>query len=182
MPIAEEWRSIKGWEGFYEVSNQGRVRSLDRIVTHKASSYRGEQQHRKHGRVLTPTPDDFGYPMVQLYMHGERRAARVHTLVAEEFIGPCPDGHEVAHNDGNPTNGWATNLRYATRMDNLGDKVKHGTRTGGEKHSRAKLTQQQVDRIKEMRATGLKYREIAPHFGVHPMHIGQICRGGRWNP
>jgi len=182
MAIIEQWRAVPGWDGFYEVSSHGRVRSLDRYVTHKASAYRPEQQHFKRGRILKATLDGFGYPGVHLYRPGEVEAVRVHALVASAFIGPRPEGYTVAHNDGNPANAWASNLRYATFTENFADKVKHGTRTGGERHNRAKLSQAQVDEMKRLFAAGKSRKELAPLFDIHYMHVCQILRGGRWNP
>jgi hypothetical protein len=183
MTDSEEWRPVVGFEGTYEVSSLGRVRSLDRILERKGSWYRGPQKVRQPGKMLACALDGSGYPNVSLYTaDGVRIGARVHNLVAAAFIGPCPEGKEVAHEDGTRTNCVPSNLRYDTRAGNLADKVRHGTRTGGEKHSRAKLTQVQVDQIKALRAKGMKCREIAPLFDVHPMHIAQLCRGGRWRP
>jgi hypothetical protein len=145
MPIPEEWRPVVGWEGYYEVSSHGRVRSLDRDVYVKGSWYRAPQVRKKKGVVLSSSFDTFGYPMVKLKVipaPGEEQRMqliRVHNLVAEAFIGPRPEGWTIAHNDGNPANPWFTNLRYATMASNFDDKREHGTYTSGERHSRAKL-------------------------------------------
>ena len=117
----EEWRDIPGCPG-YQVSDHGRVRSLDRTVTHP----NGQVRHYK-GKVLRTPPNQDGYPVVCLYTQGKRQKRTVHALVAESFFGPRPDGMEVCHNDGNKTNNHVGNLRYGTASDNMLDRVRHGT-------------------------------------------------------
>ncbi len=111
---AREWRSISGFEGRYEVSNLGDVRSL--------ASVNGG------GRVLKPYTAVDGYHLVDLFgsTGARRRAARVHCLVLEAFVGPRPDGMYGCHNDGNPQNNLLSNLRWDTPRNNSLDKVIHG--------------------------------------------------------
>lgn len=119
----EQWRTIPGIDPHYEVSNHGRLRSwipwrnlpLPRIVTPNGSKRSGHLQttFRGGGRFL------------------------VHRLVMLAFVGPCPDGLEVCHNDGDPTNNHIENLRYDTRHANIMDAVRAGTwRT--ERHRRTR--------------------------------------------
>lgn len=122
MPAVEQWKPVNGYEGIYEVSSHGRVRSLDRTVTHSNG-----QVHRLKGKALRMTLNHYGYPFVDLRNQGKRRVRTVHSLVAEAFIGTRPEGMEICHNDGNPTNNHAENLRYGTRSDNMLDRVEHGT-------------------------------------------------------
>ena len=123
MPALEQWKPVNGYEGIYEVSSQGRVRSVDRTVTYS----NGRVCHLE-GRVLrTPLSKRGGYPFVNLCIQGKCQVRTVHSLVAEAFIGPRPEGAEVCHNDGNPANNRVDNLRYGTSSDNALDKVRHGT-------------------------------------------------------
>ena len=118
----EEWRDIPGHPG-YQVSDQGRVRSLDRTVTHSNGQVR-----RYKGKVLrTPLMQKVGYPFVNLRNQGENNVRTVHSLVAEAFIGPRLEGMEVCHGDGDKTNNNLDNLRYGTRSENNLDQVRHGT-------------------------------------------------------
>ena len=111
----ETWRPVVGYEGSYEVSDCGRVRSLDRI-SHGARA----------GRVLTPhIGANNGYLYVTLYRTPERRRAYVHTLVLESFVGQRPEGMEACHNDGDRTNPRLDNLRWGTHSDNINDVVTH---------------------------------------------------------
>ena len=120
--MTELWTSVVG-ANFYEVSTEGRVRSVDRVV---ATSH--GQQSRRRGKVLRGTVASNGYPMVTIaYDDGTRRYRTVHTLVAEAFIGPRPTGAQVCHQDGDPLNARVTNLRYDTPAGNYSDAVAHGT-------------------------------------------------------
>lgn len=113
-PVIEYWRPVKGFEGLYEVSSAGQVRSLPR--------------GRSAGcAALRPGANRRGHLHVTLSAGNVQTTRYVHKLVAEAFIGPCPDGQEVRHWDGNPANNTVGNLRYGTRAENLLDAVRHGT-------------------------------------------------------
>ena len=119
---AERWKPVTGYEGIYEVSNHGRVRSVDRTITCSDGRVR-----RHKGNILrTPLSAGGGYPVVCLYSQDKGQVRTVHSLVAESFIGPRPEGMEVCHSDGNPTNSHLDNLRYGTSSDNKLDTVRHG--------------------------------------------------------
>lgn len=131
----EEWRPICGLEGRYEVSKFGRVRSLDRIGT-QGSRWGHPVEVRIKGRLLTPSPAAGGY----LYARINGAGALVHRLVLEAFVGPCPDGHECAHQDGDPANNNLSNLRWATKVENQADRRRHGTMPIGKNHYLGKKT------------------------------------------
>lgn len=126
MSVEEEWRAVPGWEGLYEVSSFGRVRSLDRFV----ASSRGHQQMRR-GRVLKPPLDRGGRRFVGLHRDGQVTQCKVYKLVLEAFVGPRPERFDACHNDGNQLNDRLDNLRWASRSDNMLDAVKHGTHVWG---------------------------------------------------
>ncbi|WP_141214748.1 MULTISPECIES: NUMOD4 motif-containing HNH endonuclease [unclassified Rhodococcus (in: high G+C Gram-positive bacteria)] len=118
----EFWKPVVGVDG-YEVSSLGRVRSKPRTV--RCSGSKTPPHNRRYsGRILRPSSLPKGYQLVAL---GSKDHGYVHILVAEAFIGPCPVGLEVAHNDGDPRNNSLTNLRYATPGENNRDKRAHGT-------------------------------------------------------
>jgi HNH endonuclease/NUMOD4 motif len=112
----ERWLPVVGFEGLYEVSDQGRVRSLDRIVS--VQGRQGLMSRRYRGRVLALGPHVGGYEVVHLYNGGRQRATVLHILVAEAFLGPRPPDAEVLHIDGNPKNCAVDNLRYGTKIEN----------------------------------------------------------------
>lgn len=114
----EEWRPVIGWEGRYQVSSRGEIRSVDRIVT----DYTGATRTFK-GRKLKAYAKDSGHLQVTL---PDRRKYKVHHLVLEAFVGPRPDGLVGCHNDGDATNNNASNLRWDTQVENMRDMIKHG--------------------------------------------------------
>lgn len=116
----EIWKPIPGYEGQYEVSDQGRVRSLDRTLTTKL----GIKKHRK-GQMLGYTLNSMGYPRVWI---GDKKKL-LHALVLEAFVGPRPPNHVTRHLDGNPLNPRLDNLAWGTQSENLLDKQRHGTDT-----------------------------------------------------
>ena len=121
QPTIEQWRDIPGHPG-HQVSDRRRIRSVDRTIT----TTNGQARHYKGKVLCTPLNWD-GYPRVDLHNKGERRKRLVHVLVAEAFIGPRPEGAQVCHGDGDPTNNHVDNLRYDTPSENTLDSVQHGT-------------------------------------------------------
>lgn len=121
--IGEEWRAIPGFEGRYEISDQGRVRSLDRIVRRFQYGKWADQPVR--GRLLKQSRAKSGHMVLML---GRRSGiVLVHRLVLEAFSGPPPPGCECCHNNGDSTDNRIKNLRWDTRSGNNFDRVRHGT-------------------------------------------------------
>jgi hypothetical protein len=113
----EEWRPVKGYEGIYEVSNFGRVRSLDRMVNY-ISKYGKHYQVLTRGKIIAPKPN-FGYYLIHLSHQGAAVHKQIHRLVAEAFI-PNPNNlPEVNHKDENGMNNRADNLEWCTTMYNI---------------------------------------------------------------
>lgn len=109
--IEEEWRPVVGWETYYEVSSNGRVRS--------------KKEHGT-GQALRPsTASTGGYEQVTLSVNGQRKSTKVHILVAAAFIGPRPAGLLIRHLDGNNRNNSARNLAYGTKTENFWDIARH---------------------------------------------------------
>jgi hypothetical protein len=168
----EAWRDISGFEGRYQVSDQGRVRSLDRYIGTKSKT--GTQAYRLlRGRVLKPQRHTNGYRQVTLC----GRTYLIHILVMRVFEGDCPYGHEVAHRDGDRTNNTFLNLRYATPLSNTEDKRAHGTFPIGETVHNAKLSAADVLRI---RASNRPQADLAAEFGVQQSAISRIKNRKRW--
>ena len=127
--MTEEWREIPGYGGYYEVSDQGNVRSLGRLITRSDG-----QQRRFRGKKMNPVQHECGYPLVKLSRGmSDRRQAYVHRLVLETFVGPCPEGMEACHNNGDPTDNRLRNLRWDTHSGNIRDVVAHGHHNNGTK-------------------------------------------------
>jgi hypothetical protein len=112
----ENWRPVLGFDGFYEVSDLGRVRSL-----------RTSRGIRVIPKVLKQQERKGGYLHVVLKSKTDKRLRLVHQLVLESFIGTKPSGKQCAHGDGKRQNNVLGNLRWATPKENSADRMKHGT-------------------------------------------------------
>lgn len=118
----EEWRPVVGYEGLYEVSDQGRIRSLPRYVP-----LRGELIRKQEGRIKKPTTrSSDGRVQITLWKNGERKLLYTYRLVLEAFCGPCPPNHEACHWDDDPSNNTLKNLRWGTQSDNQKDRIRNG--------------------------------------------------------
>lgn len=116
--MTETWKAIPGYEGMYEVSSIGRVRSMDRITRH---------HRRRRGVVLRQATTKSGYRVVCLHRDNRRFNFRVNRLVALAFLGVPPPGKQfVLHGDDNPLNNSTDNLRWGDASDNMRDKSQHG--------------------------------------------------------
>lgn len=113
----EIWLPIPGFEGHYEVSDHGRIRSLDR---------RGLDGRRLVGRVMRQTMSAAGYRHVNLVRDGAHYTQLVHRAVLLAFVGPCPKGMETRHLDNDPANNARTNLEWSTHSTNNRDRVAAG--------------------------------------------------------
>jgi hypothetical protein len=122
--MPETWKPIPGYEGAYEVSDLGRVRSLARVT---------DRGRRWQGRLLTPCPLQNGYLIVTLWRDGRQRSPLVHRLVLLAFVGEGPEGTEVRHADGSRTNNALSNLSWGTHSENQCDQVEHGTHINASK-------------------------------------------------
>lgn len=124
MNEIENWKPVVGYEELYEVSDQGRVRSVDREV--ETSYQHGPVVKKYKGRVLRPSADKDGYLRVYLSWKGQVSTRFVHRLVLEAFRGTCPPGHQACHYDDEPTNNRLENLRWDTNSANNLDMVRNG--------------------------------------------------------
>lgn len=173
----EVWKPVVGAERYYEVSDMGNVRSLDRIVRH---NYGGTAIRR--GRLLKQFVTDLGYHMVAIQVNGSAKSTGVHRLVCAAFNGTS-DKPTVNHKDGNKSNNVPANLEWATYLENQ----RHADETGlrqirGERNGRAKLSLEDVRSIRE-RVKSIKYGDqsrIAREYGVTPQMVRHILLGNSW--
>lgn len=122
----EVWASVPGFEGAYEVSSLGRVRSLDRVT---------DRGRKWKGKLMSPSTMPRGYQVVTLWRDGKQETALVHRLVLFAFVGDAPAGMEALHGDGDPANNRRSNLSWGTHSENQYDQVAHGTHTKSSKMS-----------------------------------------------
>jgi len=156
----EIWKPIVGYEGLYEVSNAGRIKS---VRSGHIKVYTHDKQKRR--------------PFVGLWKNNKLRVIYPHKAVLEAFIGLRPLGLEACHNNGDPFDNRLENLRWDTSRNNQLDRIKHGTSNRGERCAAAKLTEAQVRAI---RADNRLQREIAAEYGVRENTISRIKSRQRW--
>lgn len=108
------WKDIKGFEGFYQISSEGKIRSLDRYTKHKC----GKIQFNK-GKELKINTNNKGYLYIMLYKNSKYKKFYIHRLVAETFLEQNEFKNEVNHKDGNPKNNNLENLEYVTHKENM---------------------------------------------------------------
>lgn len=169
-----KWKPIPSYDGLYEVSDTGLVRSLDRkIITSNG------QVRRYKGKVFDLNLDKRGYPRASLSSAGKTKKVFVHQLVALVFLGKPPKGYEVCHNDGNKLNCNKNNLRYDTHKENIGDRRYHNTDNKGIRNGKAKITEKEVKLIRKQ-AKNKPAAKLAKIFGLHEKHIIRIIRHKSW--
>lgn len=168
----EQWRPIPDFEG-YEVSNHGRVRSYWKQA-------RGRPRYdqwiiaKEPQRFLSTNgkaSKDGRYPVV--YLKSQTRY--VHRLIMSAFVGPCPEGLIVCHNDDNPDHNHLSNLRYDTPQSNVHDAIASGNWQPGE--AVKKLTPNDVITIRNMALNRITYRAIARRYPIQPTAVYAICSG-----
>lgn len=168
----ERWRQVREWEGLYEVSNMGRVRSLSRWVAAR------DGRKLVEGRILKLVVGRFGYHKVSLQDGIRVKHTNIHRLVAQSFLPGT--GEVVRHLDGDPSNSRVDNLAWGSYKDNEEDKRRHGRVPSGERHHAAVLNETLVRSIQQMSGQGFSQLRIAKELGLNRGVIGQVVRGERW--
>jgi HNH endonuclease len=178
--LLADWELVGDFPG-YQVSDDARVLSMPRMIWHPGNGLGAGHWLDVGGTELKPFPGKGGYPQVHLRRDGVKYTRKVHKLVAEAFIGPCPPGEEVRHNDGDPANCRRSNLCYGTSRENHQDAIRHGTWPHGERHGNAALTDDFVREIRTRYAAGGVFqRELAAEFGIEQAHVSKIIHRRIW--
>ena len=172
----EQWKQVDGYEGLYEVSNYGRVRSVARAVPHgKGGGTRTLRQ-----RMLRPYGARKGHGYVAWHVSlssgGKVRKHLVAHLVLAAFSRQRKPGEVARHLDGDSANNAATNLRWGTQKQNGEDMVRHGTSPRGERNGNARLSRGAVERIREDAADGQSHAAIAKVYGVSRRTVSRVVR------
>lgn len=177
--MIEKWKDILGYENMYQVSNFGRVRSLDRVLIRNDG-----RKYKYVGKLLKVNIcKTNGSYLVHLYNNTEGRIAfYVHRLVALSFIPNTENKPEVNHIDGNRNNNHVSNLEWTTRQENMD----HGFRTGlinntGINHGNNIYTDNQIKDVKLLlKNTEMTQKEIAEVTGVKKGTVEAIAQGKQW--
>lgn len=167
----EIWKPIVDYEGLYEVSNFGRVRSLDRIILRKD----GRTQTHK-GRMMRQAPSTCcHYLITDLCKNGKRKHVLTHILVAKAFFGDYGKDLEVNHKDGNVLNNYIENLEVITHFENIKHSIENGLKDDcGEKHSNAKITNQIAHEMRVRVKNGETQRSVATYYGVSYKLVNRV--------
>jgi hypothetical protein len=181
----EEWRPVAGWEQSYEVSSHGRLKGIRCIGQFP------------HPRIIRCSTSPNGYRQSALHFRKQKKYVQIHTLIAEAFLGPRPEGMTVNHKDGVKTNNHYTNLEWKTPREN----TQHAHDTGlcgpllpkriiekreprpfmtGTSNWLAKMNPEKVVIARELHKSGFGYREIGKRFGVSGSCILSICDRKTW--
>ncbi len=180
--MIEIWKAVPGYDGMYEVSDAGRVRSLP--------------GGKRKGIVLRPSipKDPTKYMHVKLCKDKQTTTYGIHVLVAIAFL-PSRDvtTHQVRHFDGNCRNNVSSNLLWGSAQDNADDRERHGTTVRAERHGMfgrdhlkgvahpiAKLNDESVRNIRSLSEQGISQRKIAATYSVSQGTIWQILKGNYW--
>ncbi len=171
--MTEVWLPVPGWEHRYQVSNQGRVRSLDIVVP-----ARNGKTAMRRGRVLKAAASHGRYLVVMFADQGRMKQWSVHNAVLTAFVGPRPEGMQARHLDGNDKNNRLENLCWGAPQENADDRVRHGKSGKGEAHSRVVLTEADVLAIRA--ATGVRGADLARQYGIYESHVHHIRTRKIW--
>lgn len=177
--MSEVWKEIPRFGGQYEASSKGRIRQLFNggedgwrvmktsvhgsyeVITITLKSRAIGRRHRKGD-----------------HKPGTTKQYKVHRLVLEAFVGPCPKGMMACHNNSNPLDNRPENLRWDTWEANCADMVEHGTRKGSN-NGRTSLLEDHVEQIKYLIGTTTA-KEVAKQYGVSNVAVGLIKNGKTW--
>lgn len=170
-PATEEWRAIAGYEGRYEVSNLGRVKSL-------LAANNVKRIHIKPQRLTSGKRGK--YLRVNLYKDGHHLTVCVHKVVAEAFVGPCPVGLTVNHKDTIKTHNYDTNLEYITGVNNTAHSVANRLHAYGERNGKAKLTDNDIPMIRHRAKGGESAYRIAKDYMMSEVAISDVITRKHW--
>ena len=174
--MQENWLPIPGYEGFYEASDLGRIRSVDRTISPK-----GGPTYLCKGKIIsTKFVENEKRVVINLWKENKQKQFRLHKLIMLTFVGPRPEGMDICHYDGNAQNNRLDNLRYDTRSANIQDAIRHGTSTRGDNNGRSVLNSKMVMAMRLMRKQGHTVKSISNHFDVKYQTAVSAINGENW--
>ena len=164
----EIWKDVVGYEGWYSVSNMGRVRR-DKVY-----------QYSRAGKIIKHNRASL-YPAVSLSKNNKVTTKRVHAIVARAFLGERSEGMEVNHIDSKKRNPELSNLEYVTKSENAIHAFQNGTRAIGSKHCQSKLLEKDIIKIRKLYVPykNSQYK-LAKQFNISRGSISSILSGRTW--
>lgn len=176
---SEIWLPVKGYEGLYEVSDMGRVRSLDKII---ATNILNNTTRLLKGRIIRFTEGPTGYLYATLYQNGIKKTHTIHRLVISSFIQPDLNRPDCNHKNGNKRDNALHNLEWCTQTENNRHAFKTGLNKGprGELQGRSKLLTSQVIEIRKKHLEGITTEQLADSYNISYRHINKIIERKTW--
>lgn len=173
----EEWKDVEGYEGIYQVSNLGRLKSLERIVHSK------KWDRREPLKILSPPKLKNGYLLATLRKEGKSEKVLLHRLIAKAFI-PNPNNlPQINHIDGNKQNNNISNLEWVTAQENIihayTNNLMHPAR--GIRINFGHFTEEDIREIRRKGEEGMSQRKIAAEYGVKQGAIWLILKRKTYN-
>lgn len=165
--VDEEWINIKGFEGYYQISNCGQVKSITRTII-----YKDKRRWDIKERILIPYFNNKGYWYVNLSKNGKAKPCMIHQLVAKHFLQHKSDKPQVNHKDCNKNNNHADNLEFVNNSENQIHAVRNGFRG-------TKLSIEDVLYIRKHSC--LATENLAKKFNVSKSLINQVKSRKIWN-
>jgi hypothetical protein len=168
--VKEIFKDIPGYEGHYQISNYGRVKSL--------------KSGKRFGKILIPQMNEKGYLKIPLSNGITKKTCKIHRLVALTFLPiPTKDKTTVNHKNWNKLDNYINNLEWATHQENIdhAKKNKLFNNPHSENSHNAKLKNEEVFELKNLYISGLySQRALARKYGVHPSTIYLILKNKSW--
>lgn len=155
----ETWQDALGYEGLYQVSDLGRVKSI------------------RTGKILVVGHGKYGHGQVCFSVNGKKQKVSVHRAVLGAFRGAPKAGQVARHLNGDARDNRLQNLVWGTPKENTADMLRHGTVSHGERHPIARLTNEQARAIRCSKERG---RDLARAYGVDPALVSMIRSGKVW--
>jgi len=170
--MLEIWKDVKGYEGLYQISNTGKVKSIERVDSTNV---------KRKERVLKQCLSGRGYPMVGIYKNGKRTPVNIHRLVAEYFVSNFYNKSQVNHIDGIKENNIYTNLEWCSASENIIHAHKNGLTNPvkGEQVGSSKLTRAEAQSVKDLKGK-LSQRKIGLMFNICQQEVSKIHTNKCW--
>lgn len=171
----EIWKDIENYEGYYQVSNLGKVRSLDRVQEDSLG-----RKYPWKGKVMSPRINRDGYSQISLGKKGKVKTRTVHRLVAEAFLEKIPTKNYVNHKDGNKENNHLYNLEWCTAKENTHHAFETGLQSRGEDSNFAAIDEQTAILVCKRLEDGERNCDIAEDLNLTRDIVGKIRSGITW--
>lgn len=173
--MKEIWKDIEGFEGIYQISNLGQVKSLEKIDRCPNGGLFTRPE------IIMKQSDSDGYKRVQLYKDGKSKQKLIHRLVCEHFVENPENKSEVHHIDFDKSNNYYLNLRWSTSKENVNYTVEAGRKHNlSNNHHNAKITLNEAIKIKEMIKDGIRVVDIHKQLSISINIIQNIKSKNSW--